>query len=158
MNCQSGAVLIWEDTLEEGNLVLEMLSLARRRHGGNMCGWAHVGCRKPGDLRQGSLMEFCSPVSWEQQSQQGGGQSVKHRLLRVVQRLFQYQVLLTGGPHRRSRCTKLVWGGEAPAEGWGRPGKVCDETSPPTVAGRGGRKDAVTPCRGARPSHHLPSG
>uniref|UniRef100_A0A8C9EFW0 FYVE, RhoGEF and PH domain containing 5 n=1 Tax=Phocoena sinus TaxID=42100 RepID=A0A8C9EFW0_PHOSS len=30
-----------------------------------------------------------------EQSQQGGGQSVKHRLLRVVQRLFQYQVLLT---------------------------------------------------------------
>lgn len=28
MNCQGGAVLIWEDTLEEGNLVLEMLSLA----------------------------------------------------------------------------------------------------------------------------------
>uniref|UniRef100_G1PF24 FYVE, RhoGEF and PH domain containing 5 n=1 Tax=Myotis lucifugus TaxID=59463 RepID=G1PF24_MYOLU len=31
----------------------------------------------------------------ELQSQQGGGQNVKHRLLRVVQRLFQYQVLLT---------------------------------------------------------------
>ncbi|XP_032161913.1 FYVE, RhoGEF and PH domain-containing protein 5 [Mustela erminea] len=30
-----------------------------------------------------------------EQSQQGGGQNVKHRLLRVVQRLFQYQVLLT---------------------------------------------------------------
>ncbi|XP_007948803.1 FYVE, RhoGEF and PH domain-containing protein 5 [Orycteropus afer afer] len=30
-----------------------------------------------------------------EQSLQGGGQSVKHRLLRVVQRLFQYQVLLT---------------------------------------------------------------
>uniref|UniRef100_A0A8C6MND4 FYVE, RhoGEF and PH domain containing 5 n=1 Tax=Moschus moschiferus TaxID=68415 RepID=A0A8C6MND4_MOSMO len=33
-----------------------------------------------------------------EQSQQGGGQNVKHRLLRVVRRLFQYQVLLTGGP------------------------------------------------------------
>ncbi|XP_019501597.1 PREDICTED: FYVE, RhoGEF and PH domain-containing protein 5 isoform X2 [Hipposideros armiger] len=31
----------------------------------------------------------------EFESQQGGGQNVKHRLLRVVQRLFQYQVLLT---------------------------------------------------------------
>ncbi|XP_058534368.1 FYVE, RhoGEF and PH domain-containing protein 5 isoform X2 [Ochotona princeps] len=31
----------------------------------------------------------------EFESQQGGSQSVKHRLLRVVQRLFQYQVLLT---------------------------------------------------------------
>ncbi|XP_077607711.1 FYVE, RhoGEF and PH domain-containing protein 5 isoform X2 [Crocuta crocuta] len=31
----------------------------------------------------------------EFESQQGGGPSVKHRLLRVVQRLFQYQVLLT---------------------------------------------------------------
>ena len=151
-------MLIWEGTLEEGNLVLEMLSLTRRRHGGNMSGWAHVGCRKSGDLRQGSLMEFCSPVSWEQQSQQGGGQNVKHRLLRVVQRLFQYQVLLTGGPHRRSRCTGLVRGGEAPAEGLRRPGKVCDETSPPTVAGRCGREDAITPCGGARSSHHLPSG
>ncbi|XP_075406190.1 FYVE, RhoGEF and PH domain-containing protein 5 isoform X2 [Tenrec ecaudatus] len=30
-----------------------------------------------------------------EQSLQGDGQSVKHRLLRVVQRLFQYQVLLT---------------------------------------------------------------
>ncbi|XP_054451180.1 FYVE, RhoGEF and PH domain-containing protein 5 [Pteronotus mesoamericanus] len=30
-----------------------------------------------------------------EQSQQGGSQNVKHRLLRVVQRLFQYQVLLT---------------------------------------------------------------
>nr|XP_019602556.1 PREDICTED: FYVE, RhoGEF and PH domain-containing protein 5 isoform X1 [Rhinolophus sinicus] len=30
-----------------------------------------------------------------EQSQQGGGQNMKHRLLRVVQRLFQYQVLLT---------------------------------------------------------------
>ncbi|KAM9681502.1 FYVE, RhoGEF and PH domain-containing protein 5 isoform 2-T2 [Dama dama] len=30
-----------------------------------------------------------------EQSQQGGGQNVKHRLLRVVRRLFQYQVLLT---------------------------------------------------------------
>ncbi|XP_061053301.1 FYVE, RhoGEF and PH domain-containing protein 5 [Eubalaena glacialis] len=30
-----------------------------------------------------------------EQSQQGGGQNVKHRLLRVVQRLFQYQVFLT---------------------------------------------------------------
>ncbi|XP_059519661.1 FYVE, RhoGEF and PH domain-containing protein 5 isoform X3 [Myotis daubentonii] len=30
-----------------------------------------------------------------EQGQQGGGQNVKHRLLRVVQRLFQYQVLLT---------------------------------------------------------------
>uniref|UniRef100_A0A8C5ZEC9 FYVE, RhoGEF and PH domain containing 5 n=1 Tax=Marmota marmota marmota TaxID=9994 RepID=A0A8C5ZEC9_MARMA len=35
---------------------------------------------------------------FEQQGQHGGGQSAKHRLLRVVQRLFQYQVLLTGGP------------------------------------------------------------
>uniref|UniRef100_A0A8C5ZEF2 FYVE, RhoGEF and PH domain containing 5 n=1 Tax=Marmota marmota marmota TaxID=9994 RepID=A0A8C5ZEF2_MARMA len=32
---------------------------------------------------------------FEQQGQHGGGQSAKHRLLRVVQRLFQYQVLLT---------------------------------------------------------------
>nr|XP_036879687.1 FYVE, RhoGEF and PH domain-containing protein 5 isoform X2 [Manis javanica] len=31
----------------------------------------------------------------EFESQQGGGQSMRHRLLRVVQRLFQYQVLLT---------------------------------------------------------------
>ncbi|XP_036907048.1 FYVE, RhoGEF and PH domain-containing protein 5 isoform X2 [Sturnira hondurensis] len=31
----------------------------------------------------------------EFESQQGGSQNVKHRLLRVVQRLFQYQVLLT---------------------------------------------------------------
>ncbi|XP_036995251.2 FYVE, RhoGEF and PH domain-containing protein 5 isoform X2 [Artibeus jamaicensis] len=31
----------------------------------------------------------------EFESQQGGGQNMKHRLLRVVQRLFQYQVLLT---------------------------------------------------------------
>ncbi|XP_048642923.1 FYVE, RhoGEF and PH domain-containing protein 5 [Marmota marmota marmota] len=30
-----------------------------------------------------------------EQGQHGGGQSAKHRLLRVVQRLFQYQVLLT---------------------------------------------------------------
>ncbi|XP_008853156.1 FYVE, RhoGEF and PH domain-containing protein 5 isoform X2 [Nannospalax galili] len=30
-----------------------------------------------------------------EQSPQGGGQNTKHRLLRVVQRLFQYQVLLT---------------------------------------------------------------
>nr|XP_020728184.1 FYVE, RhoGEF and PH domain-containing protein 5 [Odocoileus virginianus texanus] len=30
-----------------------------------------------------------------EQSQQGGGQNVKHQLLRVVRRLFQYQVLLT---------------------------------------------------------------
>uniref|UniRef100_A0A4W2ICZ5 FYVE, RhoGEF and PH domain containing 5 n=1 Tax=Bos indicus x Bos taurus TaxID=30522 RepID=A0A4W2ICZ5_BOBOX len=31
-----------------------------------------------------------------EQSQQGGGQNVKHRLLRVVRRLFQYEALLTG--------------------------------------------------------------
>ncbi|XP_070319640.1 FYVE, RhoGEF and PH domain-containing protein 5 isoform X2 [Odocoileus virginianus] len=31
----------------------------------------------------------------EFESQQGGGQNVKHQLLRVVRRLFQYQVLLT---------------------------------------------------------------
>ncbi|KAJ1069528.1 hypothetical protein K5549_021480, partial [Capra hircus] len=30
-----------------------------------------------------------------EQSQQGGGQNVKHRLLRVVRRLFQYEALLT---------------------------------------------------------------
>ncbi|XP_051059258.1 FYVE, RhoGEF and PH domain-containing protein 5 [Phodopus roborovskii] len=30
-----------------------------------------------------------------EQSSQGGGQNMKHRMLRVVQRLFQYQVLLT---------------------------------------------------------------
>ncbi|KAL0600047.1 FYVE, RhoGEF and PH domain-containing protein 5 [Plecturocebus cupreus] len=50
---------------------------------------------------------------FEQQNVQGGGQTAKHQLLRVVQRLFQYQVLLTGGPHRNS------WGTEV--EGQGRP-------------------------------------
>ncbi|EQB77818.1 FYVE, RhoGEF and PH domain-containing protein 5 [Camelus ferus] len=34
-------------------------------------------------------------LSLEERSQQGGGQNVKHRMLRVVRRLFQYQVLLT---------------------------------------------------------------
>lgn len=33
---------------------------------------------------------------------------MKHRLLRVVQRLFQYQVLLTGRPRGRSGCTRAV--------------------------------------------------
>uniref|UniRef100_A0A8W4FPT8 FYVE, RhoGEF and PH domain containing 5 n=1 Tax=Sus scrofa TaxID=9823 RepID=A0A8W4FPT8_PIG len=45
-----------------------------------------------------------------EQSQQGGGQNVKHRLLRVVQRLFQYQVLLTGRPRAltiSSPCSHL---------------------------------------------------
>lgn len=45
---------------------------------------------------------FPSP---KQQSSQEGGQSVKHRMLRIVQRLFQYQVLLTGEPFA-SRWTK----------------------------------------------------
>ncbi|XP_058144483.1 FYVE, RhoGEF and PH domain-containing protein 5 isoform X1 [Dasypus novemcinctus] len=54
------------------------------------------------DRALGLLGEHClrSPrlaaaVREFEQSLQGGGQSVKHRLLRVVQRLFQYQVLLT---------------------------------------------------------------
>uniref|UniRef100_A0A8D2JMW8 FYVE, RhoGEF and PH domain containing 5 n=1 Tax=Sciurus vulgaris TaxID=55149 RepID=A0A8D2JMW8_SCIVU len=42
-----------------------------------------------------------------EQSRQGGGQSVKHRLLRVVQRLFQYQVLLTGGPQQLGWAEQL---------------------------------------------------
>lgn len=46
-------------------------------------------------------------LSREQQSRQGGGQSVKHRLLRVVQRLFQYQVLLTGGPRQLGWAEQL---------------------------------------------------
>ena len=83
-----------------------------------MDGTVYEGCHEPGTSRQGSLMEFCpSFVSWEQQSQQGGGQNVKHRLLRVVQRLFQYQVLLTGGPHRRSRYTEVMQGKKAPRKG-----------------------------------------
>nr|XP_044989726.1 FYVE, RhoGEF and PH domain-containing protein 5 isoform X2 [Jaculus jaculus] len=55
------------------------------------------------DKYLGLLAESCllSPQlatvvrEFEQSPQGGSGQSVKHRLLRVVQRLFQYQVLLT---------------------------------------------------------------
>lgn len=54
------------------------------------------------DRYLGLLAESCllSPrlattVREFEQSSQGGGQSMKHRMLRVVQRLFQYQVLLT---------------------------------------------------------------
>ncbi|XP_041500898.1 FYVE, RhoGEF and PH domain-containing protein 5 [Microtus oregoni] len=54
------------------------------------------------DRYLGLLAESCllsprlaSTVREFEQSSQGGGQSMKHRMLRVVQRLFQYQVLLT---------------------------------------------------------------
>uniref|UniRef100_A0A8C8T4M2 FYVE, RhoGEF and PH domain containing 5 n=1 Tax=Peromyscus maniculatus bairdii TaxID=230844 RepID=A0A8C8T4M2_PERMB len=54
------------------------------------------------DRYLGLLAEACllSPrlattVREFEKSSQGGGQSMKHRMLRVVQRLFQYQVLLT---------------------------------------------------------------
>lgn len=40
---------------------------------------------------------------------------MRHRLLRVVQRLFQYQVLLTGGP----------WGGRGSCRGGGREGRYA---------------------------------
>ncbi|XP_006901116.1 PREDICTED: FYVE, RhoGEF and PH domain-containing protein 5 [Elephantulus edwardii] len=54
------------------------------------------------DRYLGLLAENClhaprlaAAVREYEQNSQGGGQSVKHRMLRVVQRLFQYQVLLT---------------------------------------------------------------
>lgn len=46
----------------------------------------------------GGVSDGISPPLSKQQRSQGGGQSMKHRMLRVVQRLFQYQVLLTGEP------------------------------------------------------------
>lgn len=46
----------------------------------------------------GEVSDGISPPLSKQQSSQGGGQNMKHRMLRVVQRLFQYQVLLTGEP------------------------------------------------------------
>lgn len=50
-----------------------------------------------GLLAQSCLLSprLATTVREFEQSSQGGGQSMKHRMLRVVQRLFQYQVLLT---------------------------------------------------------------
>ncbi|XP_059114207.1 FYVE, RhoGEF and PH domain-containing protein 5 [Peromyscus eremicus] len=50
-----------------------------------------------GLLAEGCLLSprLATTVREFEQSSQGGGQSMKHRMLRVVQRLFQYQVLLT---------------------------------------------------------------
>lgn len=88
---------------------------------------------------------------------------MKHRLLRVVRRLFQYQVLLTGGPSGgQVQGPGGERGGEAPAERRGRPGQVCmTATSPPTVAGRGGEGRLVllsTPVKvpGTEPTPFLP--
>lgn len=62
---------------------------------------------------------------------------MKHRLLRVVQRLFQYQVLLTGGPHRRSRYTEVMQGKKAPKKGCCDIGKLCDDPLPSHCGGNG---------------------
>lgn len=71
---------------------------------------------------------------------------MKHLLLRVVRRLFQYEALLTGGP----------LGGQGAEAGWGeqRGGTrgVAEETRPPTVAGWGGHSlSVVSPSPGKVP-------
>ena len=88
---------------------------------------------------------------------------MKHRLLRVVRRLFQYQVLLTGKPSGwQVPGPSEERGGEAPAEQRGRPGQVCmTMTSPPLVAGRGGEGPSVLPpapvkVPGTQPTPFLP--
>ena len=84
--------------------------------------------------------------SWDQQSQQGGGQNVKHRLLRVVRRLFQYEALLTGGPQGgRMQRPGGESGGAAPAERRGTPGL------PLWLDGRAGRRRRVGRVKGRHP-------
>lgn len=62
---------------------------------------------------------------------------MKHRLLRVVQRLFQYQVLLTGRPHRRSMGIEVAGQGRPLRRGGGDCGDLTSDHGR-QVLGKGG--------------------
>ncbi|KAL1791412.1 FYVE, and PH domain-containing 5 [Sigmodon hispidus] len=85
------------DCSGEGQQQVADIFLAREQEFGHHAAHILQFDRYLGLLAESCLLSprLASTVREFEQSSQGGGQSMKHRMLRVVQRLFQYQVLLT---------------------------------------------------------------